>query len=186
MDELELLCHRLAGGGPECARIAEQARSLGAERPRQLAFAVMACRELEAPAPADPAGDLRGAVAAELAAAGARLPSVQREALALRELLGLDHAAIGSVLELDPSRVPAILGEARIALRAQLRGSATPAGTCVEHERTVRTATVRQDGEPVSAGDTDWLFEHLGQCPECARAHAVMLEGSAAYRGWPA
>jgi hypothetical protein len=119
-----------------------------------------------------------------VSAASAKLPDQQREALALRELLGLNHAELASVLELDAEAVAPLLGQARIALRAELRGTPAPPGACLEYERALRTATARQDRESVDEADEDWLLTHLGHCPECARAHAAMLEGSACYRGW--
>jgi hypothetical protein len=186
LDEIGLLCRRLAGDGPESARVSEQARSLGGGRSRQLTFVVMACRELAAPARPEPGDDLSSTVAAELAAACRRLSNEHREVLALHELLGLERAELAAALELDPAAVAPLLGQARIALRGELRGSLVPLGACVEYERTLRTATARQDGLSVRAEDEDWLFEHLGHCEECARAHAAMLEGATAYRGWPA
>jgi hypothetical protein len=186
MDEISVLCSRLAGDGEGSARIAEHAQELDGERVRRLAFAVRACREHGAPPPLQPGADMRSALAAEVSAASARLPDQKREALALRELLGLSHAELGSVLELDADAVAPLLGQARISLRAELRGTPAPPGVCVEHERALRTATARQDGEAVSEADEDWLLWHLGHCQECARAHAAMLEGSACYRGWAA
>jgi hypothetical protein len=186
MDEIARLCARLAGDGQESARISEHAHGASRERTRRLAFAVNACRERGAPPVLEPGADMRSALAAEVSAASARLSDQQREALALRELVGLSHAELGSVLELDADAVAPLLGQARIALRAELRGTPAPPGDCVEYERTLRTATARQDGEFVNEADQDWLFSHLGHCQECARAHAAMLEGSACYRGWAA
>ncbi len=184
MDEIAVLCSRLAGDGS--AAIAQDAQQVSGERTRQLAFAVQACRERGAPPALESGADMRTALAAEVSAASAKLPVHQREALALRELLGLSHAELASVLQLNADAVAPLLGQARIALRAELRGTPVPRGACVEYERALRTATARQDGESVNEADEDWLLTHLGNCPECARAHAAMLEGSACYRGWAA
>jgi hypothetical protein len=56
--------------------------------------------------------------------------------------------------------------------------------SCDERERALRTIAHRQDGEPVTDADEDWLIEHLGHCLGCARAHSTMLEASACYRAW--
>jgi hypothetical protein len=48
-----------------------------------------------------------------------------------------------------------------------------------------RAATLRQDGQPVSTADEDWLIDHLGHCQGCRRLHATMLEASVCYRAWP-
>ncbi|MEO9025311.1 MAG: hypothetical protein ABI339_09965 [Solirubrobacteraceae bacterium] len=188
MDELDALCMRLGGPDEAASRLAAQARELEAERAPRLAIAVRGCRELEESGEAHrPAAEtqLSTAVATELAEACARLARNEREALALKELIGLDHSELAAVLEVDAVSVAPLLAGARIALRAELRGVPTQLGECVEHERTLRTATLRQDGEAVRAEDEDWLYEHLGRCEECARAHSAMLEGSSCYRGWP-
>ncbi len=135
--------------------------------------------------PAMPVGGLSATVAGELATASARLPQRQREALALRELLRLSHEQIGEVIGIEPVAVAPLLARARLRLRAELRGSAMPASDCPERDRTLRTATLRQDGEPVSSADDDWFVDHLGHCDSCARLHAALLEGSVCYRGWP-
>jgi hypothetical protein len=116
--------------------------------------------------------------------ASAGLPQRQREALALRELLGLSHPEIGQVMAIEPTAVALLLARARLRLRAELRDAPMAAGDCPERDRTLRTVTLRQDGEPVPAADDSWLLDHLGHCRDCARAHAAMLEGSVCYRGW--
>jgi acyl dehydratase len=139
---------------------------------------------LDEPTPADHPGTLAEAVAAELAQATARLPERQREALALRELLGLHHLEIGRVVGVDTVAVAPLLARARLRLRTELRGVSPPAPECPERERALRTITLRQDGEEVPVADDDWLVEHLGHCEGCGRAHAAMLEASACYRAW--
>ena len=89
------------------------------------------------------------AVAGELAAATARLPERQREALALRELLGLSYDDIGAVVGLDPAAVAPLLARARLRLRTALRGDGPPLPPCDERERALRTIALRQDGEEV-------------------------------------
>ncbi len=191
MDELLEFCARMLGDREAAAGVARSAREAGGdEELAVLAHAVKQCRDRggsEIPAPADgatPAGELAAAVAAELSAAAARLPPRQREALALRELLRLSHQQLSSVLGIEPTAAAPLLARSRLRLRAELRGAALPRSDCPERDRMLRVATLRQDGEPVSIADEDWLIDHLGHCSDCIRAHAGMLEGSACYRGW--
>lgn len=194
MDEVTGLCVRLLGDSGAAERAAQRAR--GPEgRLAVLARALAECRTVrdrDAPriasgAEADLGGDagLAGAVARELRAAADRLPQRQQEALALRELLGLSHELVAEVLEIEPAAATALLGRARIRLRAELRGVKTDPGDCPERDRTLRTAVLRQDGQPVNPADDDWLIDHLGHCDGCQRLHATLLEASVCYRGWP-
>jgi hypothetical protein len=201
MDELHGFCVRMLGHG-EAADAAQRAGRDAAQgdRLRALAAAAAACREqlpageadgLHEPAaaeePADGAGEadsLAEAVAREVARATAQLPERQREALALRELLGLPYDEIGPVVGLDSSAVGLLLARARLRFRVALRGEGVPMPSCDERERALRTVARRQDGEPVTDADEDWLIEHLGHCVGCARAHSTMLEASACYRAW--
>jgi Sigma-70, region 4 len=133
------------------------------------------------------AGEPRGlaeAVAGELAVANARLPQRQREALAVRELLGLPHDQIARVIGIDSHAVAPLLARARLRFRAQLRGDLAAAPSCDERERSLRAIARRQDSEPLQEVDTAWLMEHLRQCPACNQAHAAMLEASVCYRAW--
>jgi RNA polymerase sigma factor (sigma-70 family) len=193
MDELHGFCLRMLGQG-EAAEAAERAGRDAAhgDRLRALTAAAAACRGHEAagePAgePAEERGEpdsLAEAVAGEVAHATAQLPERQREALALRELLGLPYDEIGAVVGLDPSAVGPLLARARLRLRTELRGEGLSMPPCDERERALRTISRRQDGESVSDADEDWLIEHLGHCVGCARAHSTMLEASACYRAW--
>ena len=191
MDELYEFCTRMLGDGEAGAEVAQSAREAGgAELVAALRFASGACRDRLGGKPvADggalaPGGELSSAVAREVAAASARLPQRQREALALRELLRLPYDQIADVIGIDTAAVAPLLARSRLRLRAELRGAPPAANDCPERERTLRTATPRQDGEAVPAADDDWFIEHLGHCSGCRRAHAAMLEGSACYRGW--
>ena len=191
MDELYEFSARMLGDGEAGVDVAQAAREAAGEGlVDQLRFAIRACRErLGGDSVGDGAGlvadgELATAVARELAAASARLPQRQREALALRELLRLSHAQIGDVIGIDTAAVAPLLARSRLRLRAELRGAPVTANHCPERERMLRTATLRQDGEPVPAADDDWFIEHLGHCSGCSRAHAAMLEGSVCYRGW--
>jgi RNA polymerase sigma factor (sigma-70 family) len=194
MDELQGFCVRMLGHG-EAADAAQRAGREAApgDRVRALAAAAVACREQPPPeatasersaADAAEPGSLAEAVARELAHATAQLPERQREALALRELLGLPYDEIGAVVGLDPSGVGPLLARARLRLRVALRGEGVPIAPCDERERALRTIARRQDGEPVSEADEDWLIEHLGHCVGCARVHSTTLEASACYRAW--
>jgi hypothetical protein len=188
MDELRRFCVRMLGDGPAADAAVAQAGSTGAgDRVDTLTRAVMACRKLRVPgadAAAPASEELAEAVARELAAATARLPESQSEALALRELIGLPYDELARVMSVDPEAVPVVLARARIGLRAELRNSPEPAPDCSEHERALRTIALRQDGQPVPEADDDWLIEHLGHCRGCGRSHAAMLEATACYRAW--
>jgi hypothetical protein len=189
MNDLARFCARMLGDGPAARAAEERARAdADGERAATLRAAVVAIREAPEPAvdddgAAEPAG-LSEAVARELAAATGRLPTAQRELLALRELLGLSHDEIAGVAGVDADAVPVRLARARLDLRAELRGAGAPQPPCDERERALRTIARRQDSEPVPAADDDWLIDHLGHCRGCRQAHAAMLEASACYRAW--
>ncbi|HEY1567942.1 MAG TPA: sigma factor-like helix-turn-helix DNA-binding protein [Solirubrobacteraceae bacterium] len=208
MDDVARFCARMLGDGPGARTADESARAGGdADRSAMLRAAVTAVRQgsepASEPAPnapaADPADDgtaapaedrptdpdaLPQAIARELAAASAALPLAQREALALRELLRLSYAEVADATGVAADAVPLLLAQARLDLRAQLRGAGVPQPECDERERALRTIALRQDGEEVPAADEDWLIEHLGHCRGCRQAHAAMLEASACYRAW--
>jgi Sigma-70, region 4 len=190
MDELHGFCVRMLGHG-EAAEAAERAGREAAQGDRvQALTAAAAASRAHEDARAEitdhgrEPGSLAEAVARELARATAQLPERQREALALRELLGLSHDEIGAVVGLDPSAIGLLLARARLRLRVELRGEGAALPPCDERERALRTIALRQDGETVSEADEDWLIEHLGHCTGCARAHSTMLEASACYRAW--
>ncbi len=196
MDEVLELCRRVLGDGELAEQAAAAANSeQTSDRIALLALAARACRERAdaengsaTPAPSDEAaGGLARAVAHELAAATARLPERQREALALRELLRLSYEQISRVMGLDAAAVGPLLARARLRLRAERRGSSGDpnAAPCAEHERALRILASRQDSEPLSHEDDEWLLAHLARCPTCEMAHAAMLEASVCYRAWP-
>ena len=164
-------CSATAQAGAEVASAAREAA--GDDLVDQLGFAIRACRErlgggvvLDRAAPGTDGG-LSAAVARELAAASARLPQRQREALALRELLRLSHEQVGSVIGIEPAAVAPLLARSRLRLRAELRSAPLDGHDCPERERMLRTATLRQDREPVPSADDDWFIDHLGHCAGC-------------------
>jgi DNA-directed RNA polymerase specialized sigma24 family protein len=202
MDEVLELCRRVLGAGQLADEAAMQAWVQDDdERIARLTAAARACRQLadeqlepaelrSAPEAAVSGPGTRGrplgeAVARELAAASARLPERQREALALRELLRLSYTEISRVMELDHAAVGPLLARARLRLRSERRGSdAESHGTCSERERSLRILAYRQDAEPISHEDEDWLLKHLGECGDCQMSHSAMLEASVTYRAW--
>jgi hypothetical protein len=142
-------------------------------------------QETRAVAPeSGPVGEsLLSAVARELASATATLPERHREALALRERASLSYEQISAAIGIGAPAVPLLLARARLRLREQLRGVAAVAvPPCDERERALRSLAMRQDAEPTSDADAEWLIEHLGECDSCSRAHAAMLEASLCYR----
>jgi hypothetical protein len=202
MDDLARFCVRMLGDGAAASAAEDAARGDGdGDRSRMLRAAVAAVRQGSEPAsepapnapaatdpddddrPTDPAA-LPETIARELAAAAGGLPVAEREMLALRELLRLSHDEIAGATGVAPEEVAAVLAQARLDLRAQLRGAGAPQPECDERERALRTIARRQDGEEVAAADDDWLIEHLGHCRGCRQAHAAMLEASACYRAW--
>jgi hypothetical protein len=193
MDQLHEYCARMMGDREAATSTVQDARRAPGRGPlHHLAHVVQACRtaEEEYGAPPEPeaaAGDgMAAAVAHELSCATSRLPQRQREALGLRELLGLSHGQMARAIGIEPAAAASLLARARLRLRAELRGAAVPASDCPERERALRTATLRQDRETVLGADDDWLMDHLGHCDGCARSHAAMLEASVCYRAWPA
>lgn len=190
MDDAWEFCARVLGDPGLAERAAQSARPAGdGDRMQVLAAAVQACRQVAADdtAPADEPGEEPGlvqAVAHELAQATARLPQRQREALALRERLGLGYEDIGRLIGIEPAAVAPLLARARLRLRSELRGSEPPGGDCPERDRALRTIARRRDGEEVLEADEEWLLEHLGHCTGCAQAHSATLEASACYRAW--
>jgi hypothetical protein len=192
MDELTGLCTRLLGDRDAAKQAADRAREADG-RVAQLAGALANCREVHGDSAnrARPAADLpadaglAGAVAQELGAATARLPQRQQEALALRELLGLSHELVAEVLGIEPAAATALLARSRTRLHTELRGVKIEPDSCPQRDRMARAATLRQDAQPVSTADEDWLLDHLGHCAGCHRLHATMLEASVCYRAWP-
>lgn len=214
MDEVLELCRRVLCSEElaiTAAAAAQDQHDAGAERALRLAAALAACRrQLTADAAchaasasghaadhqrnaepgANAAGPLRGqsllqrSVARELAAANRRLGVRERELLALAELLGADHGEIAQALGIEPAAVAVALARARLALRAQRRGTNAD-DLCAEQERALTLLTRRQDHMALGDEDETWLIEHLRSCVACERAHAAMLEASACYRSWP-
>jgi DNA-directed RNA polymerase specialized sigma24 family protein len=130
-------------------------------------------------------GALAAVVAAELRAAHARLDRRQREALALRDPLGLTHAEIARVLGLQSAAVASLLARAQLALHAHLRGERGQADlSCVEREHALRLMARRIDREPVTEAEEDWLAEHLRSCGGCASRRLAMREAATVARLW--
>ncbi len=189
MEETLEFCRRVlrsTGAAQEAARTAMD--TAPPDRLQRLAAASRACRAhiaLDVALPHAPGedGGLDGAVARELAVATARLPERQREALALREAIGLSYADLAEVARIDVAAVGPLLARARLRLRAELRGSdLSERVPCAEGDRSLRSLARRQDGEPVAPEEHEWLSDHLGDCPPCRRMHAAMLEASVCYR----
>jgi ABC-type transporter Mla MlaB component len=199
-DEIAELCRRILAAHGEPVPVPAHPDQL-----ERIAAAVRACRsrarrgtgsEATSPVAAQPPASsataspqrrsvsLAEAVAAELSVANGKLPPRQREALALRELLGLTHAEIAGVLELDTAAVAALLARSRLSLRAQLRGAAVDLAGCNESERALRLLARRQDGEDLAPEEEEWIGEHMAGCSACDGAHAAMFEAAVCYRGW--
>ncbi len=203
MDELDRLCERLLGNRAAAVEAAREARARGGgDRVGSLRAALEECRdragapsgEAASAAPSGPAGatggalgpDLAAAVSEELARACTGLEALDREALALRDLLGLSHEEIAAVLGVRTGSVAVLLARARVALRERLRGPGEPQPDCAERERALAGIERRRDGLSLTAPEEDWLIEHLSRCRGCAQAHAAVLEAAACYATWDA
>jgi predicted transcriptional regulator len=195
MDEVYEFCARVLGNGVAAEQAARHARaSRTQDRMTALATAAAACRARDRAAEGDEAPPrersataglrLSEAIAGELADASARLPERQREALALRELLGLSHEQIAGVMGIETAAVALLLARARLRLRAELRDAAEIDAECDERDRSLQALAQRQDSEPMPESETAWLLEHLGACDACTTAHAAMLEAGVCYRAW--
>ena len=132
-----------------------------------------------------PPGAVFAAVAAEVGLATSRLPERHREALALRESLRLSHDQIAAVMAVDTAAVAPLLARARLRLREERRQAPVALAGCEDRDRALRALARRQDSEPLTGDDDEWLFAHLGGCVECDQAHAAMLEASVCYRAAP-
>jgi hypothetical protein len=197
MDEVHEFCQRVLGTGANADQAAAEARaSARGGRVELLAAAARACRAradngngdgqlaTTANGSAPAAEGLAGAVAAELQIATSQLPERHREALALRELLRLSHDQVAGVMGIDTAAVAPLLARARLRLRDERRGAGAGSSTCQDRDRALRSLARRQDSEPLTGDDDEWLLAHLGACEECDRAHAAMLEASFCYRAW--
>jgi len=186
-DELDEFCRRVLGTGEPAAEASLEARQSanGGDRLELLAAAAAACRARSNGEPARTAavpGGLADTVRAEIEQATAKLPERQREALALREALGLRYSEIAEVMRIDPAAVAPLIARARLRLRDERRGGPVALGECEERERALRLLAMRQDAEPAGDDEADWILEHIGTCPGCGAAHAAMLEASLCYR----
>jgi RNA polymerase sigma factor (sigma-70 family) len=142
--------------------------------------------------PGDPDEDpdrkaLLAAQREEIAAANARLPERQREALALRELEEMSYDEIAAIMEMNRNSVAQLISRARIGLRDELRGSAlaSVAVSSPECERALPLIAARDDGQ--FAGDSEdatWLAAHMASCDTCRVASEAMQEAGVSYRAW--
>jgi hypothetical protein len=86
-------------------------------------------------------------------------------------------------MEIEQVAVGPLLARARLRLRSERRG--TEIAGCEDRERALRVLASRQDSEPLSHEDDEWLLAHLADCKSCEMAHGAMLEASVCYRAWP-
>src|ERR1700722_7040729 len=111
MDHLHEYCARMVGDREAAAWTVQDVRRVYGPAPLdQLPHLVRACRtaQEETGPPLEPPARVRGGIAAavahELSCATGRLPQRQREALALRELLGLSHGQMARAIGIEPAR----------------------------------------------------------------------------------
>jgi hypothetical protein len=193
MDEVYEYCVRMLGAGALAIHASHEAFVTGgSDRIDRLTGAVQACRSRAVEASGsvgagvgDGSSSLADAVAREVADADVQLAPDQREALALRDLVGLSHQQIATVLQISPYAAGMLVARARLALRSRRRGvDEEPDDSCADRERALTLMVRRQDREPLAEEEEDWLLSHLGSCDSCRRVHAAMLEASLCYRAW--
>lgn len=142
--------------------------------------------------PGDPDEDpdrrvLLAAQQEEIAAANARLPERQREALALRELEEMSYDEIAAVMGMNRNSVAQLISRARISLRDELRGTAlaSVAVSSPECERALPLIAARDDGQlAADTADAAWLASHMSRCHTCQVASEAMQEAGVSYRAW--
>jgi RNA polymerase sigma-70 factor (ECF subfamily) len=123
----------------------------------------------------------------EVAAANARLPERQREALALRELEEMSYDEIAAVMEMNRNSVAQLISRARINLRHELRGTAlaSVAVSSPDCERALPLIAARDDGQlAADSADATWLASHMSSCHTCQVASEAMQDAGASYRAW--
>lgn len=123
----------------------------------------------------------------EVAAANARLPERQREALALRELEEMSYDEIAAVMEMNRNSVAQLISRARINLRDELRGTAlaSVAASSPECERALPLIAARDDGQlAADSADAAWLASHMSSCHTCQVASEAMQDAGVSYRAW--
>jgi DNA-directed RNA polymerase specialized sigma24 family protein len=187
MDEVHEFCRRVLGLGEDAEDAAREALA-GQHHGRVelLAAAARACRDRAGNEPrtgdGEAAAGLAASVAAEVALATSKLPERHREVLALRESLRLSHDQIAGAIGVDVAAVALLLARARLRLREERRQAAAGLTQCPDRDRSLRALARRQDSEPLTGDDDEWLLAHLGGCVECGQAHAAMIEASVCYR----
>jgi DNA-directed RNA polymerase specialized sigma24 family protein len=187
MDEVHEFCRRVLGSGEDADDAAREALA-GPPRGRVevLAAAARACRARAGNEPRTGEGEapvgLAASVTAEVELATSKLPERHREALALRESLRLSHDQIAGAIGVDVAAVAMLLARARLRLREERRQAAAELTQCPDRERSLRALARRQDSEPLTGDDDEWLLAHLRDCVECDQAHAAMIEASVCYR----
>ncbi len=123
----------------------------------------------------------------EVAAANARLPERQREALALRELEEMSYDEIAAVMEMNRNSVAQLISRARMNLRDELRGSAlaSVAVSSADCERALPLIAARDDGQlAADSADAAWLSSHMSSCHTCQVASEAMQDAGVSYRAW--
>jgi DNA-directed RNA polymerase specialized sigma24 family protein len=116
----------------------------------------------------------------------ARLPTRQREVLALRALAGLSYDEMAAVMDLNRAGVAQLIARARLALAEELRG------TPVIERSTARPECARAmpmmasliDGQLQEPAERAWLDRHLDGCERCVQTRQALNEADLSYRAW--
>lgn len=123
---------------------------------------------------------------AAVRAANERLPTRQREVLALREVEGMSYAEIAATMEMNSNSVAQLISRARTSLRGELRvGVASAvAPASADCERALPLMAMKQDGELSDPVERGWLATHLSDCSGCRLSSEEMAEAGISYRVW--
>ena len=200
MDEVLELCRRVLGQASSAQQAAAQAHAEGRRgRVTKLAAAIKACRALaedasdEQPSelpPEDQPSTQLGRRSRRLSPASSRAPARDFPSASARCSPCVSCCASHTKRSRgrwrsSRRRSRCCSPRARLRLQVERRGTSADLGAgCAEGERALRLLACRQDSEPVSAADQEWLLQHMAQCEACERAHAAMLEASVCYRAW--
>ena len=115
-----------------------------------------------------------------------RLPTRQREVLALRALAGLSYGEMAAIMDINEAGVAQLISRARLALAEDLRGTPLVERAIARPEcaRAVTMMTMRIDGQLREAADRAWLDQHLAGCEACAGTRRALQEADLSYRAW--
>jgi hypothetical protein len=114
--------------------------------------------------------------------AAAHLGDAEREALELHDGAGAGYAEVADRLGIEPREVASVLADARLRVREAVRGAPLPPVESPDCARARPLLAARQDGEPVSGDERDFLRAHVAACAACRTTRVALREGTLALR----